>query len=372
MLVAVADQLPEELLPDTLDSELAITIDTDVVAEVPETLPQSQSLPHSQLLDTTTEAIAPIFVDLDAAQAQVTQVETETLEPSFTTEAIVETPELDDHKPQDSSQQEVSAEELLPEAESVATPIETAETATTAQTAVETKPLGSEESKQEKSPLKRDQTAAPVVDATSTLDTQAVAPVEAASTEVAVNADLGTSPAIDPITSVGDQTSRGVIQPATENQSSAEQRPAVDPARFVSRVARAFETAEARGGGPIEIRLSPPELGAMQLKLEVREGILTASIETETQAARNALLDNLPALRERLAEQEIRVEKFDVDVRQEGRDQQPETDRDSNSKKTRDQEENNRGQGQNGQESADQPIRRSSIDFGDGAINLVA
>ena len=34
------------------------------------------------------------------------------------------------------------------------------------------------------------------------------------------------------------------------------------------------------------------------------------------------MLDNLPALRDRLAEQEIRIEKFDVDVQDEGRQQQ--------------------------------------------------
>ena len=90
--------------------------------------------------------------------------------------------------------------------------------------------------------------------------------------------------------------------------------PRVDPARFVSRVAKAFESAQQKGG-PIEIRLSPPELGSLQVRLEVKEGVLTASLETENQAARNAILDNLPALRERLAEQQIRIEKFDVDVR---------------------------------------------------------
>lgn len=90
--------------------------------------------------------------------------------------------------------------------------------------------------------------------------------------------------------------------------------PRVDPTRFVSRVAKAFESAQQKGG-PIEIRLSPPELGSLQVRLEVKEGVLTASLETENQAARNAILDNLPALRERLAEQQIRIEKFDVDVR---------------------------------------------------------
>ena len=46
---------------------------------------------------------------------------------------------------------------------------------------------------------------------------------------------------------------------------------------------------------------------------------MTAKIEAESTATRKILLDNLPALRERLAEQEIRIEKFEVDVRDQGR-----------------------------------------------------
>jgi flagellar hook-length control protein FliK len=93
--------------------------------------------------------------------------------------------------------------------------------------------------------------------------------------------------------------------------------PNVDPARFVGRVARAFHTAQERGG-TLQIRLSPPELGAMRLELTVKDGVMTAALETETAAARRVLLEHLPALRERLAEQNIRVERFDVDVRREG------------------------------------------------------
>jgi flagellar hook-length control protein FliK len=91
----------------------------------------------------------------------------------------------------------------------------------------------------------------------------------------------------------------------------------VDPARFVGRVAKAFHTAQERGG-TLQIRLSPPELGAMRLELTVKDGVMTAALETETAAARRVLLEHLPALRDRLAEQNIRVERFDVDVRREG------------------------------------------------------
>ena len=90
--------------------------------------------------------------------------------------------------------------------------------------------------------------------------------------------------------------------------------PHVDPARFVSRVARAVQTAQERGG-PLQLRLSPPELGAMRIELSVNQGTLTATIETDNSNARQVLLDNLPALRDRLADQNIKIERFDVDVR---------------------------------------------------------
>ena len=56
----------------------------------------------------------------------------------------------------------------------------------------------------------------------------------------------------------------------------------------------------------------------MRLELTVRGGALSASIETDNANARQVLLDNLPALRDRLAEQNVRIERFDVDVRRDG------------------------------------------------------
>lgn len=90
----------------------------------------------------------------------------------------------------------------------------------------------------------------------------------------------------------------------------------VDRARFVGRVEGAIRTANQRDGR-VHVRLSPPELGALRIELTVHQGALSAHLEAETPAARNLLLDNLPALRERLAQQDVRVERFDVDLRQE-------------------------------------------------------
>jgi flagellar hook-length control protein FliK len=86
-----------------------------------------------------------------------------------------------------------------------------------------------------------------------------------------------------------------------------------DRSRFVQRVARAFQSV-GEDGGQLRLRLSPPELGSMRLEITVNKGVLAAHVEAETPQARQLLLDNLPALRERLQEQNIKVERFDVDV----------------------------------------------------------
>jgi len=106
--------------------------------------------------------------------------------------------------------------------------------------------------------------------------------------------------------------------------ANADEPPRVDPARFVGRVAKAFQTAQDRGG-ILQLRLSPPELGSLRLELAVKDGVMSAALQTENANARRLLLDHLPALRDRLAEQNIRVDRFDVDVRREGTGGQADT-----------------------------------------------
>jgi len=101
----------------------------------------------------------------------------------------------------------------------------------------------------------------------------------------------------------------------------------IDATRLLSRVTRAFQAAQQRDG-ELRLRLSPPELGSLRLVVQVQDGALVARLETETSAARAALIDNLPALRERLAEQGVRVERFEVDLMQQQSGGMPDRPRD--------------------------------------------
>lgn len=120
---------------------------------------------------------------------------------------------------------------------------------------------------------------------------------------------LGLQPALS-------QPSRTEDQRVASSQPIASELQSIDTARLLHRVARAF--AATKDGGEVRLRLSPPELGALLLDVRVQDGTLVARLEAETTSVRTVLVENLPALRDRLAEQGIRIERFDVDLRQPG------------------------------------------------------
>jgi flagellar hook-length control protein FliK len=104
------------------------------------------------------------------------------------------------------------------------------------------------------------------------------------------------------------------LEAASAERKSNDPLNGVDRTRFVQRVARAFQRV-GETEGEIRLRLSPPELGAVKLEVSLRDGAMIARMETETTTARNLLMENLPQLKERLAEQNVRIETFEVEVR---------------------------------------------------------
>ena len=114
-------------------------------------------------------------------------------------------------------------------------------------------------------------------------------------------------------TSAQNRFAQQLIPGGGERNSRTATTDGINQTRFVDRVARAFRTTEGQGG-TIKLRLHPPELGVLQVQLKVQGSVLTAKLEAETPAARALLVDSLPVLRERLAEQGIRIEQFDIDL----------------------------------------------------------
>lgn len=86
-----------------------------------------------------------------------------------------------------------------------------------------------------------------------------------------------------------------------------------DRVRLVQRVVTALEAAQGRGG-ELRMRLEPPELGSIRVELTSDGGSISARIEAESSQVQRLLLESLPQLRERLAEQQIKIEHFQVDV----------------------------------------------------------
>lgn len=88
-----------------------------------------------------------------------------------------------------------------------------------------------------------------------------------------------------------------------------------DRVRLIQRVARSFSRLGPDGGN-VQLRLHPPELGALAMQVRIERGSLSAHMLTESPAAREVILDSLPQLRSRLAQQGFEVTQISVDVGQ--------------------------------------------------------
>lgn len=66
-------------------------------------------------------------------------------------------------------------------------------------------------------------------------------------------------------------------------------------------------------GGSMHIRLDPPELGALQVSVHLRDGMMTASFQTSSDDAARLLSHSLSQLKHALESQGVQVEKIHVE-----------------------------------------------------------
>jgi flagellar hook-length control protein FliK len=80
------------------------------------------------------------------------------------------------------------------------------------------------------------------------------------------------------------------------------------------------------GGGTMKIRLDPPQLGAMQVTVHMRDGVMAATFETSSGEATRLLSHSLGELKSALEAQGVSIDK--IHVQQTPRDQQAPGERD--------------------------------------------
>jgi len=129
-----------------------------------------------------------------------------------------------------------------------------------------------------------------------------------------------------------------------EPPEAAAERPVADVQRmtpmnetlFVDTVLRQARLIERpNGDADMTISLKPEELGAVMIRLSLREDRLTAEVHVQTESARAAMADVIQRVKQALAEDGIELDQFNIGLRrdwrqhanQEGRDGDPERDR---------------------------------------------
>lgn len=92
-----------------------------------------------------------------------------------------------------------------------------------------------------------------------------------------------------------------------------------DRLRLIQRVSRSFARLGPDGGN-IQLKLHPPQLGSLAVQVRMEGRSMTAKLTTESSAAREVILESLPILRGRLAEQGFEISQFQVEVADNGAD----------------------------------------------------
>lgn len=114
----------------------------------------------------------------------------------------------------------------------------------------------------------------------------------------------------NPVTASGPQAG-----PATPVLRTAKPEGPLAPSS-VERVAAAVKAQASLGGGRVKILLHPPHLGALRIEVAVRDGVVFARMETDSQSARHSLQQHSNDLRQSLEDQGLTLGRMSVSVSQ--------------------------------------------------------
>jgi flagellar hook-length control protein FliK len=117
---------------------------------------------------------------------------------------------------------------------------------------------------------------------------------------------------------VGDTAGKSGVNPTTEFAGpNAPKAPELPPeVRFAetnhANIVSSMRSQLMPNGGTMRIRLDPPQLGALQVTVQMKNGVMTASFETSSEEATRLLSHSLSDLKSVLESQGVNVEKLQV------------------------------------------------------------
>jgi len=88
----------------------------------------------------------------------------------------------------------------------------------------------------------------------------------------------------------------------------------VFPQKLVHQIVKAARVSLSRGSGEMSLRLEPPELGSVQVRVLAEEGTVTASLRVSTEAAKQIFEADLSLLRQSLSDAGIHVDSVSVSL----------------------------------------------------------
>lgn len=141
------------------------------------------------------------------------------------------------------------------------------------------------------------------------LEEEPLLPPEPVPTETAAEADAASS---RPSRLLGEAVFDPTRIGGPAGASSASDLPPVDTARSLDQVARAIELSVRRETTDLRVRLDPPDLGALHVKVSMAGGEVTAQIRAESETIHRMIFNHQADLRETLQQAGIRLDQIQV------------------------------------------------------------
>ncbi|WP_299465773.1 flagellar hook-length control protein FliK, partial [uncultured Gimesia sp.] len=121
---------------------------------------------------------------------------------------------------------------------------------------------------------------------------------------------------IDSDQSSSQQTVASQTAPATGSQSATTVEHPVDVKhveQLVERIVGAVRQSQSTGQ-QLKIRLSPPELGTLQIEVSLKDGVYTAKMEVQNQRVQKVINDNIAQLKDALAKTGVSIDRIEVQI----------------------------------------------------------